>query len=101
MAPYGASVDTVIRQAAHQLHGNVDVSFMQADFARFVDERMLVVAMGSLLARSGKGRGAAALELLVGMVESHQDREVRRNGHANGNGHRRPFPGIALDATQG
>ena len=86
MAPYAGLVDSALRHAAAALHGNVDVSFMHTDFERFVCERMLVVGMGSLLARSGKGRGTAALEILVAMVEGHQDGQARRNGHHNGNG---------------
>lgn len=93
MAPYIGIVDAVLLHSAATLGSNVDVSFMKADFARLIAERMLVSGMKSLLAAGGAARGSVLLETLVAMVEAHgsERAEGRRNGrrgppigHVNG-----------------
>lgn len=90
MAPYVAVVDSMLMGAARQLGDNVDVSFMKADFARLIGERMLVAGMGHLLASAGSERGAAMLETLVVMLEEHgirRERHDRAPRQINGHGH--------------
>jgi hypothetical protein len=75
LAPYVGLVDGLLRQAAEQLGGNVDVSFMKSDFERFVAERMLLTGMSALLAsNAGSARCSELLEHLVGMVEDQRNR---------------------------
>jgi hypothetical protein len=79
LAPYTGLVDGLLRQAAEQLGGNVDVSFMKSDFERFIAERMLLAGMSALLAsNAGSTRCSDLLEHLGGMIEDQRNR--RRPG---------------------
>lgn len=73
LAPYQGLVDSFLQHSAAQLSGNVDVSFMKADFERFVAERMLLAGMGALLAsNAGATRCSQLIEQLVDMAEQQR-----------------------------
>jgi hypothetical protein len=67
-APYAQIVDAVLSAATAQLAGNVDVSFMKADFARLIAERMLVAGMTALLDRADDVRCDEMLDHLASMA---------------------------------
>lgn len=70
LAPYAGLVDSFLRSSIEQLGENVDVSYMKADFQRFVAERMLLAGMNALLgSNAGSSRCSEMLEELVGLVE--------------------------------
>lgn len=70
LAPYAGLVDSFLRGSVEQLGDNVDVSYMKADFQRFVAERMLLSGMNALLgSNASSARCSELIEELVGLVE--------------------------------
>ena len=70
LAPYLGVVDSFIRNSVNQLGENVDVSYMKADFQRFVAERMLLAGMSALLgSNASPARCAELIEELVELAE--------------------------------